>query len=541
MTLSYTPNLHLAVPDFLSEPWHGEFAQAMDSIDRIMYQAIIAANTTLWMNSTVYVIGALVINPDSGGIYSAAVAHTSSPSPQTFTGELASHPTFWSAFAPTLASQAEAEAGTDNTKYMSPLRVAQAIDVQSIPAQIASQPEAVAGLDNTKMMTPLRVSQALSGRLNIAPQGRLTLISDSAIMAAPMENTNLIYYTPYTGTALPIWNGTNFDVVDLWDQLVANTEEITHNPGALAPGKVNDWFVWTDSAPVTITIGAPTVVNYAGSGLVPGQPLQFTTTGTLPAGLTPSTIYYVAAPGWTGNTFQISASRGGPSINTTASQTGTHTLTSRRLTHGPDWTTDNVRALPLQKIKGIWVNGAAITNGPGPGGATYVGSTRSVDSGPLLSWRPYSFSLAQSPLLLVYNAYNRIMCTAAKQDPTLNWQYNGGVERNSDNSPSNRIWALDGLGEGFPTSTFSCTVQHDQNSYAWINILMQRSDGGAVSPVTQRGFVGLGYTGHDTSVARAGMSGVIGVFYAQARENGVGTPVTFFGDVDYAMSMAMEM
>jgi hypothetical protein len=54
-----------------------------------------------------------------------------------------------------IASQAEAETGTDNTKTMTPLRVA-----QRGTAMIASQAEAEAGSNNTKTMTPLRVKQA---------------------------------------------------------------------------------------------------------------------------------------------------------------------------------------------------------------------------------------------------------------------------------------------------------------------------------------------------------------------------------------------
>src|SRR4249920_989060 len=40
MTISYTPHFHLAVPDFLSEPWHAEFAQAMQSIDDALYGVV---------------------------------------------------------------------------------------------------------------------------------------------------------------------------------------------------------------------------------------------------------------------------------------------------------------------------------------------------------------------------------------------------------------------------------------------------------------------------------------------------------------------
>jgi hypothetical protein len=56
-----------------------------------------------------------------------------------------------------LASEAEAQAGSENTKYMSSLRTKQQID-----ARLASESEATTGTDNVKLMTPLRVAQALA-------------------------------------------------------------------------------------------------------------------------------------------------------------------------------------------------------------------------------------------------------------------------------------------------------------------------------------------------------------------------------------------
>lgn len=60
------------------------------------------------------------------------------------------------------ASQAEAEAGTDNDKYTTPLRVAQAITALGQSLDLASQAEAEAGTENTKYMSALRVAQAIS-------------------------------------------------------------------------------------------------------------------------------------------------------------------------------------------------------------------------------------------------------------------------------------------------------------------------------------------------------------------------------------------
>jgi len=64
----------------------------------------------------------------------------------------------------TLANQAQAEAGTDNATYMSPLRVQ-----QKITSDLATQGEAQAGTNNTQIMTPLRVSEAIDALATNSP------------------------------------------------------------------------------------------------------------------------------------------------------------------------------------------------------------------------------------------------------------------------------------------------------------------------------------------------------------------------------------
>lgn len=76
-----------------------------------------------------------------------------------------------------LADQATAEAGTDNTDVMTPLRVS-----QLITALLASEAQAEAGTDNTKLMTPLRVAQAMGGGLNVSIQ------SESAVAVTTATN-----------------------------------------------------------------------------------------------------------------------------------------------------------------------------------------------------------------------------------------------------------------------------------------------------------------------------------------------------------------
>lgn len=87
--------------------------------------------------------------------------------------------------------------------------------------------------------------------------------------------------------------------------------------------------IWTDTAAfknftVTISIATPAVISWTAHGFSAGQRVQFTTTGSLPTGITASTTYFVLASGLTANAFQISATDGGAAINTTGSQSGVH-------------------------------------------------------------------------------------------------------------------------------------------------------------------------------------------------------------------------
>ena len=81
----------------------------------------------------------------------------------------------------------------------------------------------------------------------------------------------------------------------------------------------------TETSTVTMTIASPCVVTYNNHGLQAGAPVVFSTTGALPTGLTAGTTYYVMATNLAANTFQVSATSGGAAINTSGTQSGTHT------------------------------------------------------------------------------------------------------------------------------------------------------------------------------------------------------------------------
>jgi hypothetical protein len=78
----------------------------------------------------------------------------------------------------------------------------------------------------------------------------------------------------------------------------------------------------------TISIASPAVVTRTGHGLADGDKVYFTTTGALPTGLlagSPTTNNYFVRDS-NANTFRLSLSSSGSLINTSGTQSGTHTL-----------------------------------------------------------------------------------------------------------------------------------------------------------------------------------------------------------------------
>lgn len=80
------------------------------------------------------------------------------------------------------------------------------------------------------------------------------------------------------------------------------------------------------STNVSISIATPAVITLTDHGLSAGDTVTFTTTGTLPTGITSGTTYYVIATGLTSDSFQISITSGGVALDTTGTQSGEHSL-----------------------------------------------------------------------------------------------------------------------------------------------------------------------------------------------------------------------
>lgn len=114
MTTTYTKNLRLPIPDFLSEPWHAPLQAAIQAIDNAVYQSLVDQNIALWTNSTAFNQGALAIDAADGSTWICRVSHTSAVSPTTFAQDRAANSTYWASF---VASMNVRGAWTHDTAY----------------------------------------------------------------------------------------------------------------------------------------------------------------------------------------------------------------------------------------------------------------------------------------------------------------------------------------------------------------------------------------------------------------------------------------
>lgn len=129
---------------------------------------------------------------------------------------------------------------------------------------------------------------------------------------------------------------------------------------------------------------------------------------------------------------------------------------------GPAWTSATARGTgagttELERKDGFWTNKNSITlkNGAGAGTtgiaantATYVGTIYCTANGQTgMAFKPAPAAGGTNNILGVYNAYNRVLVTAACRDNTASWAYNSTTYRATNGSNSNRVSYIDGLAE----------------------------------------------------------------------------------------------
>ena len=203
------------------------------------------------------------------------------------------------------------------------------------------------------------------------PQGRLTLQTATPVMITTQAAKTTIYYTPYTGMLVPIYNGTVFTMTSIGAELSQTTTDTTKSPAAVAANSNYDLFVWSDTG------------------------------GTM------------------------------------------------RCTRGPAWTSATARSAgtALVMVNGIWLNNAAITNGPAASRGTYVGTVRSNASSQI-DWTYGTVAAGGGAGVFgVWNAYNRRLVISQSSNSVDNWTYNSTTVRAANASTTFRHSFVCGLAE----------------------------------------------------------------------------------------------
>lgn len=98
----------------------------------------------------------------------------------------------------------------------------------------------------------------------ITPQGRLTLTSGSPVLTATTSGATTVYYSPYVGNMIPLYDGNNF-VVYKFTELQQATTDTTKSPAAVTTNSNYDLFVWSDSGTLRCTRG-PAWTSSTGRG-----------------------------------------------------------------------------------------------------------------------------------------------------------------------------------------------------------------------------------------------------------------------------------
>lgn len=151
----------------------------------------------------------------------------------------------------------------------------------------------------------------------------------ASLNSSPGEDANGIGYRSWTGKL-------RASAADLATYATWNTSKASFDRIGVAYDSVTRqiWFskngVWQSGTPgsvsggtSTMTIASPCVVTKTAHGLTSGAQVYFTTTGALPTGVVANQIYF--ADVINANTYRLRETPSGSSVNTSGSQSGTHT------------------------------------------------------------------------------------------------------------------------------------------------------------------------------------------------------------------------
>lgn len=101
-----------------------------------------------------------------------------------------------------------------------------------------------------------RVPAGSGGGTMSQPQGRVTLQTGVAVMVTTQSAKTTVYYTPYAGRYVPLWDGSSsFTMTDIGGEISQATTDATKSPAAVTTNSNYDLFVWSDAGTYRCTRG----------------------------------------------------------------------------------------------------------------------------------------------------------------------------------------------------------------------------------------------------------------------------------------------
>jgi len=160
---------------------------------------------------------------------------------------------------------------------------------------------------NAVGITPLQ--QTFNGSAAFSTTAASLVVSDTEASS----NTNIYSYVYYL-TPISVGGTKLYGAYAIYNVVSSNQFQVIAETPA----------TYTNIQTATITNASPAVITVT-TAPVNGTVVKFSTTGTLPTGITAGTTYFVKSA--TSNTFQIATTPTGASINTLSAGSGTHTAT----------------------------------------------------------------------------------------------------------------------------------------------------------------------------------------------------------------------
>lgn len=260
-------------------------------------------------------------------------------------------------------------------------------------------------------------------------QARLTLTSGVPVTTTDVIGATSIYWTPYKGNSVTLWDGSNWTTYALTEQslaLVALTAFMGYDVFAFQNSGVPNIEIlpWLNG---TVTFAAGTTVTWTGNAPPVGSPVTFTSSGTLPAAISPNVRYWVQAQ-TPPNTFSISTALNGGPITFATAGTGTHTAWNPR-----------VRGTNVTIQDGRYCKSGDKTR-------RYVGSFETTSTTTTEDSRGATTTQVPGKRFL-FNYYNPKECSAEVIDTTGFWTYTSNIVRQANATFGNRVDFFVGMPE----------------------------------------------------------------------------------------------